>query len=163
MQHISEKFLSDGTFFHWSFSLLLVFNPRVSARYLRFFVHVKCRHKIKLFTKNRSNLDLIRVRRLKQVFFFVLNFIKCSMIENDYHLYTTSSSINNYFNHKIQSKFLSDKKKTNKIIQNMSKKKIFFFSICFSDFLCRTKALFHLMTYFCYVKYVTTALIKEAR
>ena len=65
MQYISEKFLSDGTFLHWSFSLLLVFNPRVSAKYFRFFVHVKCKYKIELFTKNRSNLDHIRVRRLK--------------------------------------------------------------------------------------------------
>ena len=61
MQYISEKFLSDGTFFYWNFSLLLVFNLRVSARYLRFSVHVKCRYKIKLFTKSRSNLDHIRV------------------------------------------------------------------------------------------------------
>ena len=85
MQYISEKFLLDGTFFHWSFSLLLVFNPRLSARYLRLFMHVKCRYKIKLFTNNRSNIDHIRDQRVKQVF-FVLNFIKCSMIENDYHL-----------------------------------------------------------------------------
>ena len=60
MQHISEKFLSEGSFFHWSFSLLLVYNPRVSARQLGFSMHVKCRYEIKLFTKSRSNLDHIR-------------------------------------------------------------------------------------------------------
>ena len=65
MQYISEKFLADGTSFHWSFSLLLVFNPRVSARYFRFFVDVKCNYKIKQFTKNRNNLDNIKVRRSK--------------------------------------------------------------------------------------------------
>ena len=65
MQYISEKFLLDGTFFHCSFSLLLIFNPRVSARYFRFFVYVKCRYKIKLFTKNRSNLDKISFFSIK--------------------------------------------------------------------------------------------------
>ena len=55
----------DGTSCHWSFSLLLVFNPRVSARYFRFFVDVKRNYKIKQFPKNRNNLGHIRVRRSK--------------------------------------------------------------------------------------------------
>ena len=61
----------DGTSFHWSFSLLLVFNSRVSARYFRFFVDVKYNYKIKQFRKNRNNLDHIRVRRSKKVFFSI--------------------------------------------------------------------------------------------
>ena len=65
IQYISEELRSDGTFLRWSFSLLLVFNPRVSARYFRFFVHAKCKYKIKLFIKNISNLDHIKVRRSK--------------------------------------------------------------------------------------------------
>ena len=65
MQYMSEKFLSDGIIFHWNFFLFLIFDPRVSARYFRFFVHVKCNYKTKLFTKSKSNLDHIRVRRSK--------------------------------------------------------------------------------------------------
>ena len=57
------------------------------------------------------------------------------MIENDYHLYTTSSSINNYFNHKIQSKFLSDKKKKKQNYSKRQKKKIFFFRFVLVIFL----------------------------
>ena len=62
MLYISDKFFSDGTFLHWSFTLLLVFNPRVPARYFRFFVDVKCKYKGKLLT-NRGNLDHIRAQR----------------------------------------------------------------------------------------------------
>ena len=82
------------------------------------------------------------------------------MIENDISSLYTSSSINNYFSHKIQSKFLSKKKN---IIQACQKKDFFLFDLFFinGDFFSRQKGLFHLMTYFCYVKYVTTALIKE--
>ena len=71
-------------------------------------------------------------------------------------LYTTSSiSINNYFSYKMQSKFLSGEKEQNYL------KHVNFSSLFFLDSFL--KALFHLMTYFCYVKYVTTALIKEAK
>ena len=73
------------------------------------------------------------------------------------HLYTTSTSINNYFNHKIQSKNPSNKKHI---------KKNFFFLDSFlnnSNFFCRTKARFRLMPYFCCVKYITTAWVKETR
>ena len=72
------------------------------------------------------------------------------------HLDATSSSINNYVNHKIQSKIPSEK--------NISKNIFFLDSLLNnSDFFCRTKALCHLMPYFCRVKYVLTAWIKEAR
>ena len=65
MQYISDKFLSDGSFFHWSLSLLFIYNPQLLARSFIFFVDVKCKYKVKLLTKNSSFLDHIRVRRSK--------------------------------------------------------------------------------------------------
>ena len=48
--------------------------------------------------------------------------------------------------------------------KNISKKIFFLDSLLNnSDFFCRTKPLFHLMPYFCRIKYVPTAGIKEAR
>ena len=78
-------------------------------------------------------------------------------------LYTTSSiSINNYFSYKMQSKFLSGEKEQN-YLKHVNFSSLFFLDSFLNSNFFRAKALFHLMTYFCYVKYVTTALIKEAK
>lgn len=137
----------------------LDFNPWVSAGSFRFFVGIKCKYKIKLFTKNRSNH--IRVRHSR--FFFLIFFLSIKF--HEVFLYTTSNSINNDFIHKTQSNFLPTKKeKRTYIFKTCQKKFLLFFSIHLKlGFFCRAKALIYLMTYFCYVKYVTAALIKEAR
>ena len=65
MEYRSDQSLSEGTFFHVRFTLVLVFNPRVPARSFRLFEDFKCKYKVKLLTKNRRNLGHIRVRRSK--------------------------------------------------------------------------------------------------
>ena len=68
----------------------------------------------------------------------------------------TSISINNYFNHKNNQNFPSDEKKQNYLKYVIIIILLFIYYYYYYYY-------YYLMTYFCYVKYVTTALIKEAR